>query len=183
MLTSLIRQHPRLSLVIGVVLFVLLVAVILAIFALSRVYAMPPQPLPFQHSKHIQAGIECQFCHPGAATGPVAGIPSMTKCMGCHDNVQAQNPKDQADIDTVIQHWKSGRPVQWIKVNDQPDFVQFNHRPHIAAGVACESCHGDVSAMGYARPYNLNMGFCLNCHRKQAPEKVARLIDCATCHY
>ena len=183
MITSLIRQHPRLSLVIGVVLFLLVVAVILAIFALSRVYAMPPQPLPFQHSKHIQAGIECLFCHPGATDGPVAGIPSMAKCMGCHNNVQAQNPKDQADIETVIQHWKSGRPVQWIKVNDQPDFVQFNHRPHIAAGVACESCHGDVSNMGYAKPYNLNMGFCLNCHRKQAAEKVTKLIDCATCHY
>jgi hypothetical protein len=107
----------------------------------------------------------------------------MAKCMGCHNNIQPQNPKDQADIETVIQHWKSGRPVQWIKVNDQPDFVKFNHRPHIAAGVACESCHGDVSNMGYAKPYNLNMGFCLNCHRKQAAEKVTKLIDCATCHY
>jgi hypothetical protein len=37
--------------------------------------------------------------------------------------------------------------------------------------------------MGYAEPYNLNMGFCLDCHKQQAPEKVARLIDCSTCHY
>jgi hypothetical protein len=183
MITSLIRQHPRLSLVIGVALFLLVVAVILAILMLSRVYAMPPQPLPFQHSKHIQAGVECLYCHPGAPSGPVAGIPSLAKCMGCHNNVQAQDPKDQADIEKVIQQWNSGQPVQWIKVNDQPDFVQFNHRPHISAGVACESCHGDISNMAYARPYNLNMGFCLSCHNKQAPEKVTKLIDCGTCHY
>jgi hypothetical protein len=183
MITSLIRQHPRLSLAIGLALLLLVIAVAAGIFALSRVYAMPPQPLPFQHSKHIQTGVECLFCHPGAASGPVAGIPSMAKCMGCHNNVQAQNPKDQADIETVIQQWNSGLPVRWIKVNDQPDFVQFNHRPHIAAGVACESCHGDISKMAYARPYNLNMGFCLDCHRKQPEEKVAKLIDCGTCHY
>jgi Cytochrome c7 and related cytochrome c len=183
MITSLIRQHPRLSLVIGLVLLLLVIAVVVAIFALSRVYAMPPQPLPFQHSKHIQAGVECLFCHPGAASGPVAGLPSLAKCMGCHNNVQPQNPKDQADVDAVIQQWNSGQPVQWIKVNDQPDFVQFNHRPHIAAGVACESCHGDISKMAYAKSYNLNMGFCLDCHRKQAEEKVAKLIDCGTCHY
>jgi hypothetical protein len=145
MITSLIRQHPRLSLAIGLLLFLLAIAVLVAIFALSRVYAMPPQPLPFQHSK--------------------------------------QNPKDQADIEAVIRQWNSGQPVRWTKVNDQPDFVQFNHRPHIAAGVACESCHGDIAVMTYAKPYNLNMGFCLDCHRKQAAEKVARLIDCGTCHY
>jgi hypothetical protein len=183
MITSLVRQHPRLSLVIGIILLLLLIAVIAGIFALSRVYAMPAQPLPFQHSKHIQAGIECLFCHPGAPDGPVAGIPSMTKCMGCHSNVQAQNPKDQADIQKVIDQWNSKEPVEWVKVTDMPDFVKFTHQPHIAAGVACESCHGDVSAMGYAKGYNLNMEFCLNCHRKQAPEKVAKLIDCATCHY
>lgn len=183
MITSLIRQHPRLSLVIGLILLLLTAAVILAVFALSRKYAMPPQPLPFQHSKHVQAGVQCLFCHPGAPSGRVAGIPSMTKCMGCHNNVQAPNPIDQADIEKVLQRWNSAPTVQWIKVNDQPDFVKFNHRPHIAAGVACESCHGDVSNMGYAKAYNLNMGFCLDCHRRQAADKVARLTDCGTCHY
>jgi hypothetical protein len=72
--------------------------------------------------------------------------------------------------------------VEWVKVTEEPGFVYFNHRPHIAAGVACESCHGNVALTGYAQSYNLNMGFCLNCHHQQAPEKVKVLIDCATCH-
>jgi hypothetical protein len=183
MLTSLIRQHPRLSLVLGLGALLTAVALALAVFLTSRAFAMPPQPLPFQHSKHIQAGAQCLYCHPGAADGPVAGVPSMAKCMGCHANIQPKNPVDQADIDKVIKQWDSRQPVRWIKVNNQPDFVHFNHRPHIAAGVACESCHGNVGEMGYAQPYNLNMGFCLTCHRQQAPEKVKKLIDCATCHY
>ena len=102
--------------------------------------------------------------------------------MGCHANVQPKDPADQKDIDQLIATWDAKEPINWVKVTKFPGYTYFNHRPHIAAGVACESCHGDVSQMGYAQPYNLNMGFCLHCHNQQPPEKVTRLIDCATCH-
>jgi hypothetical protein len=183
MITSFTRQHPRLTILFGLLAIVLVAALVLVIFFVSRSYAMTPQPLPFEHNKHVEAGINCLYCHPGATNGAVAGLPSMAKCMGCHVSVEPKNPADQAAIDKVIKQWESKQPVEWVKVFDQPDFVHFNHRPHLAAGVACESCHGDVSKMGYAQPYNLNMGFCLDCHRKQSPEKVKRLIDCSTCHY
>jgi hypothetical protein len=183
MLTSFVRQHHRLSWVLGACALILVIALLVAIFLVSRAFAMPPQPLPFKHSVHVQAGVTCLYCHPGAQDGPVAGLPSLAKCMGCHANVQPKNPADQADIDKLLKQWESQQPVDWVQVTQMPDFVHFNHRPHIAAGVACESCHGNVSEMGYAQAYNLNMGFCLSCHRKQAPEKVARLIDCSTCHY
>lgn len=183
MIISLVRQHPRLALALGLVVLVLVAGLALGVFSASKALAYPPQPLAFQHSKHIAAGANCLYCHPGAQTGAVAGLPSLAKCMGCHVAVQPKDPKDQPDIDRLIEQWESRQPIQWVKVFEQPDFVHFNHRPHIAKGVACESCHGDLSQMGYARPYNLNMGFCLDCHKQQAPEKVARLIDCATCHY
>lgn len=182
MFLSLIRQHPRLSLAIGLILLVVVVAAAGGIFFLSRAVAAPPQPLPFQHNKHVAAGASCLYCHPGATDGPVAGLPSTAKCMGCHDSVQPKDPADQKDIDQLIQTWNAKQPVAWVKVTSMPGFVYFNHRPHIAAGVPCESCHGNVSSMDYAQSYNLNMGFCLNCHRQQAPEKVTALIDCATCH-
>jgi len=183
MITSLIRQHPRLSLVVGASALLIVFVLIVAVFLASRTFAMPPQPLPFKHDVHIQAGATCLFCHPGVRNGPVAGLPSTVKCMGCHSSVQPADPDAQADVDKLIEQWNSRQPVQWVNVTDMPDFVQFNHRPHIAAGVACESCHGNVSEMGYAQRYNLNMGFCLGCHQNQAPEKVTRLIDCVTCHY
>jgi len=185
MINSVFRQRPRPFLLLGVIALVVVAALVAGVLLLTRAYAAPPQPLVYQHSKHIEAGVTCLFCHAGAARGPVAGLPSLAKCMGCHASVAPKDPADQPDIDQLVKQWESRQPVQWVKINDQPDFVQFNHRPHVASGVACESCHGNVSAMqGYARPvYNMNMGFCLDCHRAQAPEKVARLVDCATCHY
>ena len=183
MIISLIRQHPKLALGIGLGGAVLLAGLVLGIVLLTNVYASPPQPLPYDHNAHIEAGTTCLYCHAGAARGESAGIPSLAKCMGCHASIEATSPESQKMIEPLIAKWEAGEAVQWIKINDQPDFVQFLHRPHVANGVACESCHGNVSEMGYARPYNLNMGFCLDCHRKQAPEDVTRLLDCATCHY
>lgn len=176
------RRRWLLPLILAIVLVVGMLVVAGAVF-LPRVLAAPPQPLTYQHSKHIAAGIPCVFCHPGTVSGATAGLPSLNKCMGCHASVAPKDPKDQADINKLIKQWESGRPIQWVRLFDLPDFAHFNHRPHIAAGVACESCHGDVSKTANPHPYNLNMGFCLNCHRQQAPEKVAKLISCETCHY
>ena len=70
MILSLIRQHPRLSLTIAIVLLFGGVVVVGGVFFLSQVYASPPQPLPFQHNKHVAAGASCLYCHPGAVDGP-----------------------------------------------------------------------------------------------------------------
>ena len=175
------RARLRWTLV-GSLLLLALAAVLLSARNLAA-GAAPPQPLRFSHQKHVKAGIQCVFCHPGVLDGPVAGLPSAQKCMGCHRNVQVSDEKDQPDVDTLVRMWKAGQPLRWVKVNDQPDFVYFSHRPHVAQGVSCETCHGDVSHMDLARPvHNINMGFCLDCHRKQTPEKVERLVDCKTCH-
>ncbi|MFQ5856247.1 MAG: cytochrome c3 family protein, partial [Anaerolineae bacterium] len=187
-----------------------MIGILAALFLLGGLYALigptaqaqPPQPQPlrlgsgqaFSHQKHVEAGTQCVFCHAGVLNGAVAGLPSVAKCMGCHQNVQVSDEQDQPDVDMLVRMWEEGRPLRWAKVNDQPDFVYFSHRPHVANGVSCEACHGDVSHMDIARPvYNVNMGFCLDCHRQQAPEKasalkgfqarrVERLVDCKTCH-
>ena len=140
------------------------------------------ETLPFNHRVHVAAGAQCVYCHPGVLYGPVAGIPSTAKCMGCHTNVQVREGA-QATVEILLQHWSDGRPLQWEKTFDQPDFSYFSHRPHIVAGVACESCHGDVSSMArLEQTIRLNMGYCLGCHRDQSPEKVKRLETCSTCH-
>ena len=176
------RRRWLLPLFVVIVLAVGLLAIASAVF-LPKVLAQAAQPLPFQHSKHVAAGVQCIYCHPGVTSGAIAGIPSLNKCMGCHVSVAPKDPKDQADIDKLIKQWDSKQPIRWVRIFDLPHFVHFDHRPHIAAGVACESCHGDVAHTATPHPYNLNMGFCLNCHRKQAPEKVTKLISCETCHY
>lgn len=185
-MTDSIARKLRRRWVLPAVLIVVVLAGALVVggaVLLPRALAAPAQPLPFQHNKHVAAGVQCIFCHPGVQTSAVAGLPSLNKCMGCHASIMPKDPRDQADANKLIKQWESGQPIRWVRVFEQPDFVHFNHRPHIAAGVACESCHGDIANMGYAQPYNLNMGFCLNCHRKQSPEKVTKLISCETCHY
>ncbi|MCX6057905.1 MAG: cytochrome c3 family protein [Chloroflexi bacterium] len=157
----------------------------LAAYGISLSQQPPAQPVQFPHKIHIAFGIQCLYCHPGAAKGPAAGIPAEAKCWGCHNQIV----KTQTSIllkplkDSVI----SGTPLQWVPVAQVPDFVQFNHRAHIAAGQNCENCHGDMSKMTVAEnPQIFNMGFCLKCHTKVAGENhdlLVKLTDCGTCHY
>lgn len=179
-------QRRGLRLMLGAALLVFLLAA-LVLISQGRATAAKDLPLgealSFNHKKHIVAGVQCIFCHPGVLNGAVASVPSVQKCIGCHQNIEVTSKDGQADVDVLMQHWDQRRPLQWEKTYDQPGFVHFTHQPHIAAGVNCETCHGDVSHMTVVKPaYRINMGFCLNCHRRQAPEKIDRLLSCATCH-
>ena len=37
--------------------------------------------------------------------------------------------------------------IPWVRVHNLPDFVYFDHRAHVAAGVTCQKCHGPVESM------------------------------------
>lgn len=142
----------------------------------------PKQPIQFNHSLHLGFGVQCLYCHPGAWKGVSAGIPTQTKCWGCHQQIPVKNEDQQKLKDAVLKN----QPIQWVPVFILPDFVFFNHRPHIAAGVNCETCHGELSQMTVAEPRkNINMGWCLHCHRTRAAGNEAlltKLTDCGTCH-
>lgn len=156
---------------------VLVIIALLLIVASSQTHAADEQPIKFNHSIHAQNGISCQFCHVGVTTGPVAGIPSVEKCMGCHSHIATNNP----EIIKLTSYWDKQQPIPWVRVNQEPDYVYFNHASHIAAGVNCGSCHGDVANMTVAQKVaKLNMGFCLDCHAQQ--KNKAALYDCAVCH-
>lgn len=145
----------------------------------AKVMAVPEQPIPYSHQVHVEAGLQCLFCHSGALRSPVAGIPSVQKCMGCHNVIATESPA----IQQVAALWERGEPIPWVRVNKQPDFVFFSHQPHLGAGQSCETCHGDVSQMDVARPVGTrDMGWCLDCHLNQPEPKAARLADCLTCH-
>lgn len=140
----------------------------------------PAQPIEFPHSIHVGLGAQCIYCHSGATWGPAAGLPSTAKCWGCHQQIQKQSP----ELAKLADFAKSNKSIAWVPVAIQPDFVHFNHQPHIAASVSCETCHGDVSKMGVAQPQaGQNMGWCLDCHKTMRPEKFTRLSDCSICHY
>ncbi len=142
----------------------------------------PIQPIAFNHQIHVELGVQCLYCHPGAWRYASAGLPTSAKCWGCHQQIPVKKGAQQVLADYVA----SGESIPWVPVAILPDFVYFNHRPHIAAGVNCETCHGEVSRMRTAEPQKeMNMGWCLNCHRTRAGSdqvKLTKLTDCSTCH-
>ena len=145
----------------------------------SEASAASDQPIPFSHRVHAQAGVQCLFCHSSALRSDVAGIPSVQKCMGCHQTIAA----DREPVKVLADYWQRQEPIHWQPVNTMPDFVFFSHQPHLGAGVSCETCHGNVGQMDVARQQtNMDMGWCLDCHSKQPKEKTDRLADCLLCH-
>jgi hypothetical protein len=141
----------------------------------------PEQPIPFPHNFHVGLGAQCEYCHTGTAIGPSAGLPTTNKCWGCHQQLEPRND----NLKLVAHYGENGLSIPWVPVALQPDFVQFNHQPHILAGLSCVSCHGDLTKMTVAEPQKgQHMGWCLDCHQKMStPEEFVRLSDCATCHY
>jgi hypothetical protein len=162
------------------ILFILLFSA--AGYGVWNMQQPPPQPIQFNHQVHVGLGVQCLYCHPGAWKQASAGLPTISKCWGCHQQMANSKPEQQKLVDFI----NSGEPIRWVPVFIQPDFVYFNHRPHIAAGLNCETCHGEISRETVAQPIpGENMGWCLNCHRIKSadnPEMRIRLTDCATCH-
>jgi len=161
----------------------LLIIIIAALggVVLTRIqrYAVPGQPIAYNHQTHIENGIQCLFCHSSAMRSDIASLPSVQKCMGCH----AMIATDEEEVQKLSNYWEQGEPIPWVRVNTQPDFVYFSHQAHLLGGINCETCHGEVSRMSVAQPVvNMDMGWCLDCHLKQSPDKTARLADCLTCH-
>lgn len=136
----------------------------------------PDQPVPYSHALHVgQLGMDCKYCHTTVEKAGFAAVPPTQTCMTCHSNAAT----NEATLMNVYDSWETGRPIEWIKVHDLPDFAYFNHSAHVNAGVGCYTCHGRVDQMEVvyqAQP--LNMGWCLSCHRE--PEKYLRPKDQVT---
>lgn len=137
----------------------------------------PKQPIAFSHKLHAgKLKMECAYCHSQVERAEHSNVPATEVCMGCHSVVKADSP----EIQKIHASWNEKKPIQWVNVHVMPDFVYFNHERHIAKGVQCSQCHGNVEEMEVVRQTkSLTMRFCVNCHRK--PENNAP-IDCSTCH-
>ncbi len=171
-------KKPLVQIVLGVIGILLLAG---AGWGVYQTQVPPPQPIQFPHNLHVSLGIQCLYCHPGALRGQSPGLPTEAKCYACHQQIAVRNP----ELDKLFAYVKANKPIQWVPVAILPDFVYFSHRPHIAAGLNCEDCHGEVSQMTVAVPQKMDMGWCLSCHRsrfKDDPVMLTKLTDCVTCH-
>lgn len=168
----------------------------------------PVQPIAYSHRLHAgEMQIQCQYCHFGADKSRHAGIPPASVCMNCHKFVtaplgavraedeaaekekRAPRPVVSAELRKLYDAVSTSTPIAWNRIHALPDFVYFDHRPHVNAGVACQQCHGPVETMERVRQVSdLTMGWCVNCHRDSnrtgiAGRAVNASINCSTCHY
>lgn len=149
----------------------------------------PVQPIFYSHQVHAGVNqISCLYCHGGAQDSKHASIPSVNVCMNCHMAVKeyAGEPilredgttvNANAEIQKLYQYagWnpdtktydKPGKPIEWVRIHNLPDFVYFNHSQHVKVGqIACQTCHGEIQKMSEVKQFaDLSMGWCVNCHR------------------
>ncbi|HED65800.1 MAG TPA: hypothetical protein ENJ09_09625 [Planctomycetes bacterium] len=187
----------------------------------------PVQPIAYSHRLHAgELGMDCQYCHYGARQSRNAGVPSASVCMNCHRFVtssldakleeKARAEKEGRKPERVFSPeiaklyeamaldpdgnpipGKEPKPIEWVRVHNLPDFVYFDHRPHVARNIACETCHGPVGTMDRIRQVApLTMGWCIRCHRSNPADPTGKgsvtvdgervedhvSTNCVTCH-
>jgi len=149
-------------------------------------YSTPSgQPIEFSHELHAGTlEMSCAACHTGVLEARVARVPSVRRCLDCHeahkgwDDVVAVDPRsDEAawsgdasarrlvEVGKLRWYGEERASIPWRKVYDVPDHVQFDHLRHVRLGVSCTRCHGDVTHMATAvRVRRMGMKFCVDCH-------------------
>lgn len=125
------------------------------------------QPVMFSHQHHVDGlGIDCRFCHTTVTTATNAGMPPTYTCMTCHSQIWTQ----AAMLAPVRDSLALNQPIHWHRVYDLPDYVFFDHSIHVAKGVGCASCHGEINRMPLTfKATDLEMTFCIDCHQNPGP--------------
>jgi hypothetical protein len=132
------------------------------------------QPTEFSHQHHAgELGIDCRYCHTSVETAASAGMPPTHTCMTCHSQVWT-NARMLAPVRESL---ASNTPLRWKRVGRLPEYVYFDHSVHVANGIGCSSCHGDMThdmQMTWQK-HAFSMDFCVNCH--SAPQNNLRPPD------
>ena len=98
------------------------------------------------------------FSHSTVETTASAGMPSTQTCMNCHSQIWNDSPY----LEPVRASFRENKPIEWERVHDLPEFAYFNHSIHIAKGVGCSTCHGQIDNMPAVYQENtLQMEWCL----------------------
>jgi len=131
------------------------------------------QPVPFSHAHHVGGlGLDCRYCHESVEKARFAEIPPTETCMTCHSQIWTNATMLAPVRDSLAKN----QPIHWRRVHELPDYVYFDHSIHVAKGVGCSTCHGDVDRMPLMKQAApLTMGWCLTCHR--SPENYIRPLS------
>jgi len=165
------RRKRRLALVF------LAVAYVPACQAVYWLLSSGPSGPTFPHATHIEQGLECTQCHPGAEEKARAGFPENTNaCMLCHTEIDAKKPPEERISAFLV----DGKPRWLLRPDHYAGDVRFDHSKHYDADVECESCHISQVGEGEGKDIRIHGGKreCLACHET----KTKRGKDCSVCH-
>ncbi len=147
--------------------------------ALAASCEVPPvaQPLEFSHARHIKADMECISCHASVEDQAMATLPTIDKCMECHEEKRGESQAEPK----VREYAQRGEEIPWQRVNLLPGHVYFSHAAHVTLGeMKCEQCHGAVDKVDVALTtpnIDLDMDACMACHDEKQADN-----GCLVCH-
>ncbi|MBI4459112.1 MAG: cytochrome c3 family protein [Acidobacteria bacterium] len=172
-LKALFREMQRREIVLaGLVGVVFFVGALVWPFAPSG-----PQPIQYNHQKHLQAGLECSTCHTLYENSAFAGLPQLDTCSTCHQEALTQSREESKLLEMIQQE----KPLDWEQINKVPDHVYFSHKTHaVDREIGCATCHGEMKERTTppTRPFIAwTMSNCINCHKQQNAT-----VDCNGCH-
>ncbi|MEO8482684.1 MAG: cytochrome c3 family protein [Acidobacteriota bacterium] len=136
----------------------------------------PTQPLPYSHRFHVgDLGLDCADCHTNPGGGKLMTYPPTETCASCHRT----NPAGSKSLQLLVTMAGSQKPIPWVRVYQVPDYVFWQHGPHLAAKVACVECHGPVAERDVLSLETdvTTMRGCQRCHEKRQV-----FTDCGDCH-
>ena len=152
------------------------------------IYPTQSIPLRFHHARHLALpGMTCTRCHTNASASTRVEdnlVPPESTCAPCHTIDRARlttpdtpgRPSGRCELCHV--GWNRLAPLRVARVAIPNANLRFSHQVHVSRGQRCESCHGDMRAIGLATRLELpKMDLCVTCHRAGgAPDA------CAACH-
>lgn len=168
---------------VAVILPALMAGGLSFLVALRPAPLVAPQPIAFNHNKHLVdpdgPKLACVQCHPGAEQGERAGLPALDRCLQCHMKPKSKRMEETAAREAAIR----GGSFAWTQVTHLPGHVHFPHREHVSvAKLECTNCHGDVASWK-APPTEpesrlMDMNTCLDCHLERGAS-----TNCRSCHH
>ncbi len=151
-------------------------------------YSQKTQPIDFNHKLHVSELGDCSSCHYFREDGTFSGIPKLTACLDCHEDLLGETEEEQKFHDTYV---VNSREVPWLVYARQPDCVFFSHAAHVLKGsMDCVSCHGHIGESEHTRVYEENRitrysrdiwGHNIAGLKKNSWDRM-KMDDCAECH-
>jgi hypothetical protein len=141
------------------------------------------QPINFSHRAHVDGKVDCLQCHEGVLDAEAEPLPSLSVCLACHKDAEADTPAKQE----LARFAATEEPLVWRPALSVGDTVFFSHPRHVdVAEMKCIDCHADMLERTTPPPKRrtMTMDECIDCHRsaEDRPSALGATFDCARCH-